>query len=771
MATLGIATLETIVDLDGLNKGLVDGERQTKGWTDRVGSLVTSGLKVAVTAAAAVATAVAGIGVAGVLAFSGFQGSMNEVFTLLPGISQDAMDKMSGQVLDFSRDFAVLPEQVVPALYQSLSAGVPEDNVFAFLETAQKAAVGGVTELETAVDGISSVVNAYGSEVISAAEASDIMFTAVRLGKTDFGQLSASLFNVIPAASSLGVGFGDVAAQLAVLTGQGTPTSVATTQIRAALNEAANSSSKLAQEIEALTGKSFVDLIGEGQSTAEILNTVRESMPDQAFRELFGSVEAMNAALGITGPNFEKTTDALNDMAGAAGATDAAYETMDQGIGRAMERLKVFGNTALIEVGDALSPLVDMVLNFAEGALPKVEDVLNNAVIPAIETVATAFSNLFAQLQNGVDPITALVSFVSQLIFGFGGTSEQVQAFNNFVWQAVEAVQSFMEPIVTWIQNNVELQDILIVLAGVIAVTVLPILYSLLATIASIALPVVAAIAIVALMRQAWESDWGGIQGKVQSAVAFIQNIITTVMTAVQTFWTNHGAAIMESAQEAWAFIQSYIDTVLTVVSSIFAAFKSAFEGDWRGFGENLRKAWDAAWGFITTAFTNAKDAIIKVAAGLVLDLIAKFQDVDWGGVGTNIIQGIANGITAAAGFVADAARAAAQAALDAAKGFLGIDSPSKAFAELGRFSMEGMALGVADSEPVVTAAATRAMGRLVGNLADMALSPALVGSGNVANTDRSTNFNIYPQYANGQSEGDLRADIRLLQMMHGGAA
>lgn len=60
------------------------------------------------------------------------------------------------------------------------------------------AAVGGVTELETAVDGITSVVNAYGDDVLSAAEASDLMFTAVKLGKTDFTQLSASLFNVIP---------------------------------------------------------------------------------------------------------------------------------------------------------------------------------------------------------------------------------------------------------------------------------------------------------------------------------------------------------------------------------------------------------------------------------------------------------------------------------------------------------------------------------------------------------------------------------------------
>jgi TP901 family phage tail tape measure protein len=141
------------------------------------------------------------------------------------------MGEMTQQVKDFAKEFGVLPEEVVPALYQAISAGVPEDNIFEFLATAQKAASGGVTELETAVDGITSVVNAYGEDVISASEASDLMFTAVKQGKTNFEELSASLFQVIPTAASLGVNFGDITAALASMTAQGTPTRVATTTV------------------------------------------------------------------------------------------------------------------------------------------------------------------------------------------------------------------------------------------------------------------------------------------------------------------------------------------------------------------------------------------------------------------------------------------------------------------------------------------------------------------------------------------------------------
>jgi len=129
-------------------------------------SVATMGLNAGVVFAAT-ATAIA---TKGVTAFADFEKGMNEVMTLLPEAGESAFGDLSDQVKDFSKEFGVLPDKVIPSLYQALSAGVPQDNVFEFLKVAQKAAKGGVTELETAVDGISSVVNAYGEEAISATE-------------------------------------------------------------------------------------------------------------------------------------------------------------------------------------------------------------------------------------------------------------------------------------------------------------------------------------------------------------------------------------------------------------------------------------------------------------------------------------------------------------------------------------------------------------------------------------------------------------------------
>ena len=98
--------------------------------------------------------------------------------------------------------------------------------------------------------------------------------------------------------------------------------------------------------------------------------------------------------------------------------------------------------------------------------------------------------------------------------------------------------------------------------------------------------------------------------------------------------------------------------------------------------------------------------AIPKVAEGvskIIQRIKTAFSDIDWGEVGRNIIEGIKNGLTSAAGKIADAAKGAARKALNAAKSFLGIESPSKVFRkEVGEMIPAGMAEGIEDGEPEV---------------------------------------------------------------------
>lgn len=306
-------------------------------------------------------------------------------------------------------------------------------------------------------------------------------------------------------------------------------------------------------------------------------------------------------------------------------------------------------------------------------------------------------------------------------------------------------------------------------------------------------------IGVIALLALAWKNNWGGIQEKTKAVVEFIKNLVsgflalissfwnahseeinTIVSTIVgrlkavfgaglsflsnliqgvlnflKSFWSAHGAAITASAQRAWALIRSIISGVLSIISSIIKAFAAAARGDWRAFGEHLRTAWDNAWRLIKNILGNAKTTILNTLSNLIQAAKDKFTNTDWGAVGRNIIQGIANGITGALSIIADAAKNAAKAAFDAAKGFLGIESPSKAFMELGQYSIEGFIAPFSNKRLLERASET--MGSAIMRpLQRASFAPALANAGGPSNTYHITGNYRY------ESEQRLTDKMRL---------
>jgi len=325
---------------------------KAKGLSNMLGTALKAG-------AVAGGAALAGAGVAALKMGMDFEKTMAEVKTLMPDISEKAFGKMKDDVLDFSKEMGIATDQAVPALYQAISAGVPKENVMEFMTVASKAAIGGVTDLETAVDGITSVINAYGVENISAAKAADVMFTGVRLGKTTFEELSASLYNVVPMASAAGISFEEVTAALASLTAQGVPTAQATTQLRAAIQALAaptEAQSKLMEELGLDFSASRLESIGLVGAFDE-LNTATGGNMEQ-MRKLVGSTEALMAILGLSGEQAAAFKDAIAEAEEATGGLDQAFETVSETtsykLNKAINEMKV----EMITVGVKVLPLL-----------------------------------------------------------------------------------------------------------------------------------------------------------------------------------------------------------------------------------------------------------------------------------------------------------------------------------------------------------------------------------------------------------------------------
>lgn len=111
---------------------------------------------------------------------------------------------------------------------------------------------------------------------------------------------------------------------------------------------------------------------------------------------------------------------------------------------------------------------------------------------------------------------------------------------------------------------------------------------------------------------------------------------------------------------------------------------------------------------------------------GAIMQIInsikGEFEKFNWLEIGTNIIKGIANGISGAAKLIRDAAMEAARQAFNAVKSFFGIESPSKLMRdEIGAFIPAGIAAGIIGNEDMVTDAmdslSAKATGTITANV------------------------------------------------------
>lgn len=431
---MGMKVGELFADLD------VRDEKFNKGVDSARSSLISklgvssAAVGAATAGMAAVGAAAVAAGAKGVKEFASFEKGMREVFTLVPEASGEMKQELMGDIREFSTEMGVATNESVPALYQAISAGVPEDNVFDFLETAQKAAVGGVTDLTTSVDGLSSVVNAYGDDVISAEEASDLMFTAVKEGKTTFEEMSSTLYNVLPSASSLGVEFEDVTAAIASMTAQGTPTAQATTQIRQALNELSKDGSDAATVFEQMAGQSFKSFIKEGGNMQEAFAVMEKAAEEQdtSVKNLFGSIEAGQAVMALTGKGAEGFKENLDEMGNSAGATEDAYDEMEQSLSRSFDKLKAAMGEVWLTVGEELAPLVKDFADWLVENMPMIKEVVKTT----FKIIERVIRGLFDPIGTAKSDLEALfevfASAYDVFVSPFEDTKEYLSDFSLF---------------------------------------------------------------------------------------------------------------------------------------------------------------------------------------------------------------------------------------------------------------------------------------------------------------------------------------------------
>lgn len=330
---------------------------QTSGWADSLDKVKVQ----AIAAAASLAGVVRVLGNAGGAA-ADFGKKMAEVGTQLD--DKSVLPQLTEQVRELAREMGGDAVANAQGLYDILSAGV-SDPVEAMnrLTVANKLAVGGVTDVATATNGLNAALNSYGKAAGDAASVADAFFVAAREGNISVAELSAGIGSVAPLASQAGVAFDELIAAVTAITNGGVPAAQAMTQLQAAVAavvKPTSEASKLADEL----GLQFDTAAIRSKGFAGFLADVREKTGGSAEKlaVLFGRVEGLNGVLSLTNAQagaFAGTLDALGKKAAESEKAFTALSETDafkiQQFNAALRDMQLTLGTAVT----ALTPLLD----------------------------------------------------------------------------------------------------------------------------------------------------------------------------------------------------------------------------------------------------------------------------------------------------------------------------------------------------------------------------------------------------------------------------
>ena len=283
--------------------------------------------------------------------------------------TQMSMMQINQSTVALSNDTGKAATALLDSVYNSISAGVQTASAVEFAGKANKLAVGGFTEATTAVDVLTTALNAYGLSVDKVSQISDYLIVTQTLGKTTVDELTGSVGNVIPLAAAYGVEMDNLSTAYAIMTANGIATAETGTYLKSILSELGDSGSEVSKILVNQTGNSFAGLTAEGYSLGEVLAVLGESVNGDAtaFANLWASTEAGIGALSLFNSGAERYSDVLNEMAHSAGATEKAYQTMAATTETAHTRMTNSATNLEAAIGSALNPtLADLYNGIAD---------------------------------------------------------------------------------------------------------------------------------------------------------------------------------------------------------------------------------------------------------------------------------------------------------------------------------------------------------------------------------------------------------------------
>lgn len=281
-------------------------------------------------------------------------------------ISSSSGTEINSNIWQMAKATGINPLELKEGLYQTVSAIGDIHKKYSLLETSNKLATTGFSSTTEAVDGLTTVLNAYGLEVEEADRVANIFVRTQKVGKLTVQEFNRELYKTIPVAKELKIGVDEVGASIALLTAKGSKAEIAQTQMGSFMYELLDVGSDISKLFEKIAGQSLDNFMNNGGDFEGVLRLLKGYSNANNFKieSLLGRKEAKSFWLNVGNDidGYVNKLKAINDPVNELQRNfENLLNTQEKRLARANNYWLAFKQTIGGVAGEVLASLGDFV--------------------------------------------------------------------------------------------------------------------------------------------------------------------------------------------------------------------------------------------------------------------------------------------------------------------------------------------------------------------------------------------------------------------------
>lgn len=654
----GSLKFDTKIDSSGFSSGI-----------GKIGSIATKGLAVLGGAVSACTGVVVKLGM-------DFESQMSKV-QAISGATGDEIQLLTDKAKEMGAKTKFSATESAQALEYMAMAGWKTDDMLGGLEGIMNLAAASGEDLASTSDIVTDALTAFGMSASDSSHFADVLAVASSNANTNVGMMGETFKYVAPVAGALGFSAEDTALAIGLMANSGIKAGQAGTSLRAILSRMAKPTKEVQGAMDALN-IFMTNSDGSMKSLNEIMGDLRNgfaglSEAEQAeMASALGGQEAMSGLLAIVNASdsdFEKLESAIYSCDGAAAQM---ADTMNDNLKGRLTTLKSSLEGLGLELYESIEkPLTGL----AEVGINEINKLTEAVKSEGVSGLITAGSEIVAGLVSSIEDnapnlISAGATILSNFVSGIG------EKLPELVPQALQLVVTLADAVISNIPKIIDAGIAL--LKGLVQglINSLPLLIS----------------EGPRLINDFAEAIYSGL-GKL------ILTGLEMLMSLIKGLWDNKGLLLENAGAILLAFINVFsLSKLLSLGKSLMSSMAKGI----KGMLPNMASAGKEILSYLVNGIKALATHPVTAIKGIITNIKSAFTSINWGSIGSNIVSGIARGLTSAAGAIVTAAKNAAKKALDSAKRFLGIHSPSTVFRDqVGKYMALGMGVGFEKNIPV----------------------------------------------------------------------